>query len=83
MVDHGQTGYLVPPRDASALADAIVLLMQNEEMRRQFGENGRQKVNIECAPEVVGYKTRAVYRQAINAASPWQTGLAVSSKATL
>ena len=64
MVDHGQTGYLVPPRDPNALAEAIVLLMRNEEMRRQFGENGRRKVNVECAPEVVGHKTRLVYRQA-------------------
>lgn len=64
MVDHGRTGYIVPPRDANALAEAIVLLLQNEGMRRQFGESGRQKVNAECAPEVVGCKTRAVYRRA-------------------
>jgi starch synthase len=74
MVDHGQTGYLVPPRDANALAEAIVLLMRNEKMRRQFGENGRRKVNVECAPEVVGHKTRLVYRQAVNDLSP-MTGL--------
>jgi glycosyltransferase involved in cell wall biosynthesis len=68
MVDHGQTGYLVPPRDASALADAIVLLLQNKELRRQFGENGRRKVNSECAAELVAEKTRAVYRRALNGA---------------
>jgi len=69
MVDHGRTGYLVPPRNANALAEAIVSLMQNEAMRRQFGENGRRKVNLECAPEVVGHKTRIVYRQAANSLS--------------
>jgi glycosyltransferase involved in cell wall biosynthesis len=70
MVDHGLTGYLVPPRDVNALAEAIVLLMQNDEMRRQFGENGRRKVDVECAAEVVGHKTRLVYRQAVNDLSP-------------
>ena len=70
MVDHGQTGYLVPPRDPNALAEAIVLLMQNEEMRRHFGENGRRKVDVEWAPAVLGHKTRLVYRQAVNDLSP-------------
>ena len=70
MVDHGRTGYLVPARDVDALAEAIVNLIQNEEMRRQFGENGRQKVNMECAPEVVGHKTRIVYRQVVNDRCP-------------
>ena len=54
MVDHGRTGYLVPPRDSNALAEAIIPLLQSEELRRQFGENGRRKVNIECAPEAGG-----------------------------
>ena len=66
MVEQGLTGYLVPPRDESALAQAIVSLLKNDKMRRQFGENGRRKVNTECAPEVVGQMTRNVYRQAIN-----------------
>jgi starch synthase len=66
MVDHGRTGYLVPPRDASALAEAIIPLLQDKELRRQLGENGRRKVNAECAPELVGHKTRIVYRQAMN-----------------
>jgi glycosyltransferase involved in cell wall biosynthesis len=65
MVDHGRTGYLVPPRDSNSLADAIVLLLQNGELRRQFGENGKRKVNAECAPELVARKTQAVYRQAM------------------
>jgi starch synthase len=66
MVNHGRTGYLVPPRDSNALADAVVSLLQNVDLGRQFGENGRRKVNVECAPEVVGEKTRAVYRRAMN-----------------
>jgi glycosyltransferase involved in cell wall biosynthesis len=66
MVDHGRTGYLVPPRDEKALADAIVLLLQDKELRSQLGENGRRKVNVECAPELVARKTRIVYLQAMS-----------------
>jgi starch synthase len=70
MVDDGKTGFLVNPRDINALAEAIVRLMQNEPMRRRFGENGLRKVNVECAPEIVGRKTRIVYRRAVNDSSP-------------
>jgi glycosyltransferase involved in cell wall biosynthesis len=66
LVHHGQTGYLVPARDANALANAIVLLLQNNELRKQFGENGKRMINAECAPELVGERTRGVYRLAIN-----------------
>jgi glycosyltransferase involved in cell wall biosynthesis len=66
MVDDGRTGFLVPPRDIDALAGAVVRLMQDDVLRKRFGDNGMQKVNVECAPEVVGRQTRVVYRRAIN-----------------
>lgn len=65
MVDHGRTGFLVPPRDSESLASAIVDLMRNEEMRQEFGENGMRKVNVECAPDAIGRQTLNVYRLAL------------------
>lgn len=65
MVDHGRTGYLVPPRDANALAEAVVFLLNDRELGRRLGENGRQKINTECAPELVARMTRSVYLQAL------------------
>lgn len=70
MVDNGRTGYLVPSRDSNALADAIIALLQNKQLRRRFGANGLQKVNAECAPELIGQLTRAVYRKIVAARSP-------------
>lgn len=70
MVDHGRTGFLVPPRDINKLAEAIVDLMKNDEMRQRFGENGMRKVNVECAPEVVGQQTVAVYQRALAGRRP-------------
>ncbi len=66
MVDHGRTGYLVPPRDERALADAIIRLLRDKELRRQLGANGKRKIDAECSPDVVARKTLAVYCRAIN-----------------
>jgi len=66
LVDHGHTGYLVPPRDEKALAKAIVLLLQNPILRRQLGANGKRKITVECSPNVVAHQTRAVYEEALN-----------------
>jgi glycosyltransferase involved in cell wall biosynthesis len=66
MVEHGRTGYIVPPRDEKALADAIVRLLKDGGLRRQMGAKGRFKVNTECAPEIVARKTLIVYQKAIN-----------------
>jgi len=44
LVDNGRTGLLTPPRDVSALADALQTLLQNAELRFQMGRLGREKV---------------------------------------
>lgn len=36
-VDHGRTGFLVPPGDSQALADALVMLAGDPELRRRVG----------------------------------------------
>ena len=65
MVDDGRTGYLVPPRDEGALADAIVRLLHDAPLRAQMGLNGKRKLELECAPSVVARQTLAVYQRAI------------------
>lgn len=65
MVDDGVTGLLVPPRDASSLAQAIIRLLSDKQHRMQMGRAGKLKLESECAPEVVVEKTLDVYRQAI------------------
>ncbi|UCC75620.1 MAG: glycosyltransferase [Anaerolineales bacterium] len=46
IVDHGVTGLLVPPGEPQALAQAILLLARNPELRCQMGQAG-QRVAIE------------------------------------
>jgi len=40
----GETGLLVEPADATSLAQAIVTLLKNRDLRRQFGEAARRRV---------------------------------------
>lgn len=47
LVEDGQSGLLVPPADALALAEAILTLSGDAELRRTMGERGRQKVVME------------------------------------
>lgn len=44
VVEHGQTGLLVGPRDPAALADAMMELLNDEGKRKAFGAAGRQRV---------------------------------------
>jgi len=44
LVEDGQSGLLVPPRNAAALADALQKLSADEELRRRMGQVGREKV---------------------------------------
>jgi colanic acid/amylovoran biosynthesis glycosyltransferase len=43
-VADGQTGFVVPRRDARALADKLALLAGDPGLRRRLGEAGRQRV---------------------------------------
>lgn len=44
LVEEGVTGFLVPPRDVTAYADAIERLARDAAMRRSFGEAGHAKM---------------------------------------
>jgi len=43
VVDHAKTGLLVDRNDASALADAILLLLEREELRTSMGKAARKR----------------------------------------
>ena len=44
IVEDGVNGYLVPRMDPRALAEKIDVLLEDEEKRRAFGEEGRRRV---------------------------------------
>jgi len=70
MVEHGRTGYVVPPRNEKELARAVVSLLRNGDLRRRFGANGKRKIDTECSPSVVAKLCIAVYRSASREEQP-------------
>ena len=63
MVANGETGFVVSPCDAGALADRIVTLLGDPGLRRAMGERGRQKVEQEYSLEHMLDRLEAVYRR--------------------
>ncbi|HEX6164451.1 MAG TPA: glycosyltransferase [Vicinamibacterales bacterium] len=60
---HEETGLLVAPADAKALAAAIVRLLKDEELRKQFGEAGRARVAEHFGVDRLVEGTLDVYRR--------------------
>ena len=44
LIDHGETGWLVPPRDVDALAESIAARLDDPEGLRRAGELARQRI---------------------------------------
>lgn len=53
IIRHGVTGLLVPPRDSSAIAGAIVELLQDPRLRTSLAEEGRASVISAYAPSAI------------------------------
>src|SRR5712692_8607770 len=64
IVEDGVNGLLVPPRDHHALADAIVRVLKDAELRRRMGEAGFARVNERFTVERMVAETAAVYARA-------------------
>jgi glycosyltransferase involved in cell wall biosynthesis len=63
VVREGWNGLLVPCRDSVALANALILLLTDSNMREQFGKNSRQYAEQEFGLEPVVSRTIAIYEE--------------------
>ncbi|MBN2008148.1 glycosyltransferase family 4 protein [candidate division KSB1 bacterium] len=64
IVEHQRTGLLIPPNDDAALADAVIRLLQDENLRQELGTNGHRKVQLEMSWIHAAKETVAVYKNA-------------------
>ncbi len=65
VVDEGITGYVVPPKDPKALADAIIKILSNDHLRTQMGENAYNKMRNELSWDSIAQKTQKIYEEAL------------------
>jgi len=73
IVRDGETGYLVPPRDSQALAEAVLRLLRDKKLRGEMGERGHSMLTTSLSMDAAAAKTREVYRNAITSRSDAST----------
>jgi L-malate glycosyltransferase len=77
VIVHGETGLLVPPRNPSALAEAICTVILTPGLRQSFGQAGRRRVlehfsnerMIRTVERMYGDLLEASHRKPVSAAS--------------
>jgi rhamnosyl/mannosyltransferase len=62
---HGITGFVVPPGEPDALADALNRLLTDARLRTELGEAARRRVEHEFGADRMVSKTLEVYREVL------------------
>ncbi|MEL6381815.1 MAG: glycosyltransferase family 4 protein [Cyanobacteria bacterium J06626_18] len=65
LVEHGESGWLVPPGDQQSLADSLAMLVEDTDLRKRLGESGRAKVASDFNVETEAKKLADIFRQTI------------------
>ena len=63
IVEDGANGFLVPKGRADLLAERILHLMKNPDLRKEFGQHSRKLVTREFSVGLVAEQTMGVYRE--------------------
>ncbi len=70
VIKHRESGWLVLPRQADDLANALITLFNLEEMRLNLGAKGRRKVVAEYSLEATADRLVALYQQFVPSQHP-------------
>ena len=65
LIVDGRTGILVPAGDDTAIAENVLGLIQNPELRRQMGEQGRNRIEKHFSFDARTRRIEAIYRQMV------------------
>jgi glycosyltransferase involved in cell wall biosynthesis len=65
LVVDGVSGFVVPPRDAQGLADAIEKLYRDDDLRKRMGDAARERIATEFRNEDTVRKTIALYKELV------------------
>ncbi len=62
----GETGYLIPPCSVEPMADALIELVADAELRRRLGDRGRERFADQFRDETMTRNLRALYERLLN-----------------
>lgn len=65
LLRHGHNAFLVPPGDARALADRLLLLKKDPGLREHLALEGRRTFDLIGAPEIVGRKLLLICQKTV------------------
>jgi glycosyltransferase involved in cell wall biosynthesis len=65
LITDGKTGLLAPPRNPKRLADAILRLLDDEELRQKLGDNARKHIVSNYDWEIITDSVEKVYEKCI------------------
>jgi glycosyltransferase involved in cell wall biosynthesis len=63
LVEPGITGFLIPPDNSDRLADSLVTLSTNGELREVMGKAGRERASMVFTPQATAQKICTAYRR--------------------
>ena len=82
VIDHDKTGWLVPPGDAKALADAIRKLMDDKQLRDRLSKASRKSILARFSWRKAAEETLAVYEKMLEAKRGERAGRSAPATAT-
>lgn len=65
VVKDGYNGFLVPPGDAERLADAILKLIYDPELRKTMGDRGREMMEKSFTADIMAEKIEGLYESVV------------------
>ncbi|MBC7327224.1 glycosyltransferase [bacterium] len=66
LVEYGITGFLVPPQDSDALAESMLRLIKDSELREEMGRRGREKAIKGFALSIAIQRYEELYKRVIS-----------------
>ena len=67
MVENGKTGFIVPPKNANALAEAIIRLLNDDKLRHEMGDNAYKMVKEKFSWDNIAQRILETYKEAVEA----------------
>jgi glycosyltransferase involved in cell wall biosynthesis len=66
IVEDAKNGFLVPVGDYRKMAEKIIELLQDENMRKEMGRYGKEQVRKKFSIDVIGEKFLNIYRELLD-----------------